>query len=397
MKGMSLGSDYEVKIDDLQEMDQLDGSLAKDMDDKLLHSVMQKDKKAKDEGQLIAEAANQGLSAFNPDIMFENIVSNYAMAKKVYGETLVRLISGYNEDYIKRNIKIPEFKRELKKKIEEKIKEMKDEKLLKNDGTISEKGMQLASIILYTQELDNIVPKGMFGEKISKKSSHYGERGDTRNYKKGDRYKDIEVKQSLRLAIKRGHNEVRTDDLKISHRESRGQAYIVYAIDASGSMKGKKIEMCKKAGIALAYKAIEAKDKVGLIVFGSEIREEITPTDDFAQLLKEITKIKASKQTDFKGMLRAALELFPAGEYTKHLLILTDAMPTTGENPEEESLKEVAMIKSAGITVSLIGINIDETAAKFAERLVEIGEGKLYIVREVEELDKIVLEDYYSV
>lgn len=399
MKEMIHGSeDYEVQIDELQEMNNLSGSTSKeDIDDKLLRSVMQKDKKSEDQGNLLAEAANMGISAFNPDVMFENIVSNYSMAKKVYGEALIRLISGYNSDYIKRNIKIPEFKRELKKKIEEMIAEMKEDKFLKSDYSISEKGLQLASLIMYTQELDNIIPKGVFGEKTSKKASHYGDREDTRLFRKGDRYKDIEIKQSLKLAIKRGHKEVSKDDLKISERQSRGQAYIIYAIDASGSMKGKKIEMCKKAGIALAYKAIDAKDKVGLIVFGSEVKEEIEPTDDFFRLLKEIAKIRASKQTDFKGMLEKALELFPMGNYTKHLIILTDAAPTVGEEPEKESLREVSMIRHAGITVSLIGINLDETTAKFAERLVEIGEGRLYIVKEVEELDKIVLEDYYSV
>jgi Mg-chelatase subunit ChlD len=171
----------------------------------------------------------------------------------------------------------------------------------------------------------------------------------------------------------------------------------VYAIDASGSMKGKKIEMSKKAGIALAYKAIQSKDKVGLIVFGSEIKEEIMPTEDFPMLLKEITKIKASRQTDFKGMLKSSITMFPRGNFTKHLIVLTDAMPTVGEDPKKETLKEISKIRNAGITVSLIGMSLDKHAKEFAQQFVEIGEGKLYLVRELENLDKIILEDYYSV
>jgi Mg-chelatase subunit ChlD len=398
MKRVVQGSDYEIEAENPAEVKDLNGiSSNEDLDDKFLKSVLEKDKKAEDKGDLIAEAFNQGISSLNPDMMFENLVNNYSMAKKVYGETLIRLISGYSDDYIKRNIKIPEFRRELKKKIAEKSEELKKGKLLKRDYSISEDGLRLASLIMFSQELDNLVPKGIFGEKLHKKVSHYGDRGDTRIYKKGDRYRDIEIKQSLKLAIKRGHSEIFADDLKTSERQSKGTVNIIYAIDASGSMKGKKIEMCKKAGIALAYKAVEAKDKVGLIVFGSEVKEEIPPIDDFPLLLREITKITASKQTDFKGMLKKSLDLFHEGDFTKHLLILTDAMPTVGDNPEEESLKEVGMIRNAGITVSLVGINLDEQTKKFAERLVEIGQGKLYIVKEVEELDKIVLEDYYSI
>jgi Mg-chelatase subunit ChlD len=173
--------------------------------------------------------------------------------------------------------------------------------------------------------------------------------------------------------------------------------HIIYAIDASGSMKGKKIEMAKKAGSALAYKGIDSQDKIGLIVFGSDVKEEIAPCSDFPKLLSELVKIKASKQTDFKGMLHSSLDLFAPGDFTKHLIILTDAMPTVGSNPQEESLHEVGKIRNAGITVSLIGINLDNKAEEFARRVAEVGEGNLYLVRETDELDTVVLEDYYSV
>ena len=38
-----------------------------------------------------------------------------------------------------------------------------------------------------------------------------------------------------------------------------------------------------------------------------------------------------------------------------------------------------------------------KTAKKLAEKIVQLGEGRLYIVKNLEELDKIILEDYYSV
>ena len=37
---------------------------------------------------------------------------------------------------------------------------------------------------------------------------------------------------------------------------------IIYGLDASGSMKGNKLKAAKKAGIALAFKAIEEKNTV---------------------------------------------------------------------------------------------------------------------------------------
>ena len=162
-------------------------------------------------------------------------------------------------------------------------------------------------------------------------------------------------------------------------------------------MKGAKIDACKRAGIALAYKAINEKDKVGLIVFGSEIKETVEPTSDFTLLLREITKVRASKQTDIVATLKKAIEIFPNESITKHLILITDALPTIGKKPEEETLQEASIARNQGITISLIGINLNEKGKRLAEKVTEIGQGRLYVVKDIENIDKVVLEDYYSV
>ena len=162
-------------------------------------------------------------------------------------------------------------------------------------------------------------------------------------------------------------------------------------------MKGAKIDACKRAGIALAYKAIDERDKVGLIVFGSEIKTAIEPTLDFSYLLKSITRAKASKETDLVASLKKSIELSPNENITKHLILITDALPTIGKEPEKETLQEVSIARNNSITISLIGINLNEKGKKLAEKIVELGEGKLYTVKNIENIDKVVLEDYYSV
>ena len=387
-----------IEVKEFSKAEELTGKLAfQQLEDKFMHSVLENDKKIIDSGKLISDAINQGMSSFNPDLMFEQLVKNYTIAKHIYGESIIRLISGYEPDYVKKNIGIPEFQKELKEKIQQKIEDLREEGFLYKDNSLSEKGVELASLVLYFEELDKIVPKGIEGEKISKKTFIYGEKENSRLYKKGDRYRDIALKKSIKLAIRRGHAYFDDKDLQVYEKQSKGQTYIVYALDASGSMKGKKIEICKKAGIALAFKAINEKDKVGLIVFGSEIKEIVEPTSDFTRLLKEITKAKASKETDIVSTLQKAIELFPSENITKHLILITDALPTKGEEPEKFTLEEASTARSKGITISLIGINLDEKGRKLAEKIVQVGEGRLYVVRNLENVDKVVLEDYYSV
>ena len=390
--------DTSVKLKETKAIDEFAGKLQKqEIEEKLMHSVLENDKKVIKEGRIIRDAINQGLNSFTPDLIFQQLVNNYSVAKQIYGASLLKLISGYNSDYIKKNINIPEFQKELKEKIEKNIEELKKNKLVDNENLIAEKGIELASLVMYFEELDNLIPKGIFGEKMHKKSSIYGSKEDFRDFKKSDRYKDIAIKKSAKIAIRRGHKELNGKDLRVFERQSKGQSCIIYALDASGSMKGAKIDACKRAGIALAYKAINEKDKVGLIVFGSEIKESIEPTSDFSFLLKEIARIRASKQTDLAATLKKSIELFPAGHITKHLILITDALPTIGKQPEEETLKEASIARNQGITISLIGINLNEKGKKLAEKITEIGQGRLYIIKDIENIDKVVLEDYYSI
>ncbi len=358
---------------------------------------MQNDKETIDDGKIIKEALNQSVHSFTPDLMIEQHVNNYSLAENLYGPKMLSVLSGYDDSYTKKNINIPEFQRELKKRINEKLDQLKAKKLLDKDNSINLQGIKLAALTMYTEELDKLTAKGISGEKYHKKANIHGDRQDIKNYKKGDRYRDIAIKRSAKKAIRRGHKKIQEEDLQVFEKQSKGQINIVLGVDASGSMKGSKIEMSKKAGIALAYKAIQEKDKVGLVVFGTEVKDMVEPTQDFMKLITTITKAKASKETNLSGSIEKSIELFPPRNETKHLTIITDALPTTGKDPQKETLDAVGKAKAAGITTSLVGINLDDKGVELAKRMVEIGEGKFHVAKDLDDVDQIVLEDYYDV
>lgn len=382
----------------MSSIDELEGSLSSDFsdDNKLMHSVLENDQQTLEDGKVLSESLNTGMGSFTPDLLFEKMVKEYRSVKRMYGETILTALTGYDPNYLEKNISIPEFQRHIKKRINEKIREMKQKNLLDDNYIITDKGIELASLVTYVEEIDNLVSHGLLGEKLHDKPSHYGNKLDIKDYRKHDRYKDLALKRSITTAIKRGHKHLLPQDLKTFQRQSKGANYLIYALDASGSMRGNKLSMSKKAGVALAFKAIDEKDHVGLIVFGRDVTTEIAPTQDFGLLLRSIVQIKASSETNFKTMVERAVALFPPVDATKHLLILTDAVPTAGQFPEEETLAAIGLARQAGVTVSLIGITLDDKGKQLAEKMVEIGEGRLYVVNQPHELDKIVLMDYYS-
>lgn len=387
-----------IEVKKLTEIEELTGKLKiSDEAKKLMRSVVENDKETIDEGKLIKEAYNQGMSSFTPSMMFENLVNNFSMAKKLYGETMIRLLTGYDPSYIEKNISVPEFKNLLKKAIEEKISRLKKDKILDKNDSITDAGAELAMVVMAAEELENIIPKGYLGEKIHKKANIYGEKEDYSVYKKGARYRDIAVKRSVKIAIRRGHEKIREKDLRSFERMQKGRVTIIYAVDCSGSMRGSKIDSAKRAGIALSYKAINEKDRVGLIIFGNDIKEAIMPTQDFSLLLRKLTKISASKETNIVLALNKAAEMFEDRDSTNHLIIITDVLPTAGEHPEKETLDKSAEIGSKGVTISIVGINLDKRGRELGRKIADIGHGRLYIAKNTEEIDKIVLEDYGEV
>ena len=199
------------------------------------------------------------------------------------------------------------------------------------------------------------------------------------------------------MAVRRGHSKIHSSDLKTIYRKSKGSVKIIYGLDASGSMKGQKLGTAKRAGVALAFQAINRRDKVGLIVFKNDAQDFIEPTLDFRRLLSHITRVRASRETNFTAMLRKSIEMFGTGKGTKHLMILTDGLPTVGDDPEEEAMHIVSEARAAGISVSIVGIGLSGKGEVLAKNLVHIGEGRLYNVSALGDIGKLVLHDYYSV
>jgi Mg-chelatase subunit ChlD len=388
----------QAEAEQTERAEQAQGKLATQFaEEKLMHSVLSADKKTIQHGKLIQEAFNRSVGTFVPDLIYANLARNYSISRQLYGDTMLRLLTGYSPDYLQKNLSIPEFRKELRQAVTERIEEMRKQGLLDDSGSIKQKGIELASLILYVEELNHLVQSGILGQQGTKKHSTYGETAEIHEFRRGERYRNIAVRPSINRAIKRGRTKLEPADMRAYERQSKGAINIVYALDASASMKGKKIETCKKAGIALAYKAITEKDKVGLVVFGTDVKETIPPTDDFGFLLQSITKATASRQTDFATMIRKATELFPQENQTKHLIILTDALPTVGKEPEKETLQAVSNAKANGITISLIGIQLDKQGTRLAQKMARLGDGRLTIAQDLENLDRLVLQDYDAV
>src|SRR3989344_1159933 len=67
-------------------------------DEGLSHSIIEGNKDRIEQGMLLDSSLNQGLFAFNPDMMMEHLVKDFNNAEKIYGEGFLRLATGYDQN-----------------------------------------------------------------------------------------------------------------------------------------------------------------------------------------------------------------------------------------------------------------------------------------------------------
>ena len=79
----------------------------------LMHSLTKGDKKAIENGNLLQGCLDNGIKSFTPNLMMEKFVQDYKLAKHIYSDSFLQHFTGYDPNYIEKNIKIPEFQREL--------------------------------------------------------------------------------------------------------------------------------------------------------------------------------------------------------------------------------------------------------------------------------------------
>lgn len=345
----------------------------------------------KDKGKLAEEMINNSIGSFTPDIMFNNLVDNFRNAEKLYGETIIRELTDFEPGYIEKNINIPEFKKELKKNIAANVKELQSDKIINSQYILTEQGYDLVAIQLCKQELEKLKIKG-FGNKKTKKKDIYGEKVDYSDFNSQSRYRDVSIAKTIKNAARRKHEQIKTKDIKVYDKRKKGKIDIIYCLDSSGSMKGEKLSLCKRAGIALSYKAIKDNNQAGLLVFDSEIRKKIEPTSDFNYFLHELIRIRAKNQTNISQVIETAASMLEKSKNTKHIVVLSDAMPNVGET--EKVYEAAAIASSKKITISFIGVSLDKKGEEIAKKIVELANGRLYKVSKLDNVDSILLEDY---
>ncbi len=141
----------------------------------------------------------------------------------------------------------------------------------------------------------------------------------------------------------------RVDALTAPVSKSRGCAILV--LDISGSMAGGGLDEAKAGAKDYARTAMDEGYWVGLVVFGSDAKEVIAPTDKLAAVSRAVNDLRVSGSTNMAAGLNLALRRLRKMDGNRAITLVTDGVPDS----ESKAYDAAQHAKEAGIHIITIG------------------------------------------
>jgi len=144
----------------------------------------------------------------------------------------------------------------------------------------------------------------------------------------------VDASASVRAAAARGESSVDSRDLRQSVRERDGAALVVFAVDASASMRS-AMQAAKGTVLELLKDAYQHRDEVAFVAFaGDDADVLLPPTDSVTLAARHLKDLPTADRTPLPTGLRTASEVVdradPAASVT---VVVSDGRANVGERP----------------------------------------------------------------
>ncbi len=174
---------------------------------------------------------------------------------------------------------------------------------------------------------------------------------------------------------------------------------VVFVLDASGSMRGEKMEQARR-GLQLCIEQLQPKDRFEIVRFSTEAESlfgETVPADGahLAKAKDYIAALEPIGGTNMEEALQRALHLAKASADAKrplYVVLITDGKPTIGETDDQALVDKLLKTNDLHTRIFTIGVG-SELNARLLDRLTEKTRGFRTYVYEGEKLD-VKLADF---
>jgi Ca-activated chloride channel family protein len=166
---------------------------------------------------------------------------------------------------------------------------------------------------------------------------------------------------------------------------------MVFVLDTSGSMRGKRMEQARNA-LKYCLKNLQPKDRFGLMNFATTVNkynEQLlsASTAELARARKWVEDLEATGGTAIDDALTAALAMRSSdGTRPYTIVFFTDGQPTIGETIPEKILKNAAAKNTASTRIFTFGVG-DDVNASMLDQLADQTRAISTYVREAEDIE----------
>jgi magnesium chelatase subunit D len=144
--------------------------------------------------------------------------------------------------------------------------------------------------------------------------------------------RSIDAAASVRSAAARGSAAVESRDLRQSVRAGTSDALVLFAVDASASMRG-PMRTAKGVALELLQDAYEQRDAVSLVTFaGDDADVVLPPTDSVTLAARHLKELPTGDRTPLPAGLRTTCDLLDrADPATAVVVLVTDGRATAAD------------------------------------------------------------------
>jgi len=173
---------------------------------------------------------------------------------------------------------------------------------------------------------------------------------------------------------------------------------IVFVLDVSGSMRGRKIEQAKKA-LVFCVNALNPKDRFEVITFSNGVSKHFGKLVDankgnIADASGFIKSIAANGGTNINQALLDGLAMFNENERPKFIIFLTDGQPTQGVRDVRKIIENVSSANKGGVRLFVFGVGYNVNTL-LLDKLAEENNGSREYVKEKESIE-LKVSNLYS-
>ena len=172
---------------------------------------------------------------------------------------------------------------------------------------------------------------------------------------------------------------------------------VVFVVDRSGSMSGKKIDQAKGA-LKFVLNNLHKGDLFNIIAYDSRVesfKPELQRYDDQtrSEALGYVEGIYAGGSTNIDGALQAALAQLQDKERPAYVVFLTDGLPTAGERRESKIVDNAKQVNNVHARLFTFGVGYDVNS-RLLDRLSRVCFGQSQYVRPNEDIEAAVAQLY---